>query len=98
MVVHLPSASLARAKEMLMPLLYAPNGLAGGSHVGAGTDAGATAPDAATPMLASSSGGQRIYYRVQEGDTLDSLERRFGIAREAIASDNALDLTAGLRP
>ena len=39
-----------------------------------------------------------MYYRVQDGDTLESLSRRFDVPRETIASDNALDSSAGLKP
>ena len=94
MTMHLPSASLARAKELLMPLMYSTTGGGGG---GAGFDWGrrSTWPDAtaATPEGArarrlsavpdddrATRGSRRMYYRVQDGDTLESLGRRFARA------------------
>ncbi len=101
MIVHLPREGLARAKELLTPLLYAPSHLSG--QVGVITD---DAPDAGPRKKGRKGGhhddgagtvaGSPSYYRVHDGDTLDSVAHRFGVAREAIASDNALDPTASL--
>jgi membrane-bound lytic murein transglycosylase D len=116
MIVHLPSAGLARAKELLMPLMYSTSGAGGGStfdwgHGGAngakgakdtGADGGPGAtPDAPAPvptLVAQHGNGKKSYYHVVDGDTLDSLARRYGIPRDTIASDNALDPSAGLKP
>ncbi len=108
MIIHLPREGLARAKELLTPLLYAaPGSLA--QQVGRvdDADAGARAhADRAGQKDAGSSSsrppqpgsGQASYYRVRDGETLDTIAGRFGVARETIASDNALDVTAPLRP
>ncbi len=122
MVMHLPSAGLARAKELLMPLMYSTSGGArgsefdwgrhgGGSRDGGMLEAGAgneTASGASGSSGSSGSSGattvaqhgssKKAYYHVQDGDTLESLARRFGIPRDTIASDNALDPSAGLKP
>jgi hypothetical protein len=99
MVMHLPSAGLARAKEMLIPLLYSRSGSS------LARPAPDRAADAASPARAPEAlrGGGRSrtagasFYRVQEGDTLDSLATRFGVDKRALALDNALDPTAGLQ-
>jgi hypothetical protein len=122
--MHLPSGGLARAKELLMPLLYSSGGglarqgdsrfdwgskeLPGRARdAGDGADAGEPGPRDAhgagaaglvTLTRAGAGGGGRAFYRTAEGDTLDSIAARFGVARETIASDNALDPAAGLRP
>ena len=112
MVMHLPSAGLARAKEALMPLLYSTSGALsrgdsfdwgrrrqavdggdGGDAVDTTEDAGPPAPQAVTHGST-----KHLFYRVQDGDTLESVSRRFGLPREAIISDNSLDPSAGLRP
>jgi membrane-bound lytic murein transglycosylase D len=106
MAMHLPSAGLARAKELLMPLMYStssdgvtrsdPRFDYGRGHAedgGAARDAGA----ATGPVLVAHGGDNRMFYRVQDGDTLDSLARRFSVSRDTIAKDNALDPSAGLR-
>ncbi len=108
MTMHLPSASLARAKELLMPLMYSTTGSGGGAsfdwgRAGGKTRDGGLGADAATdqtiaPVVVARGGARKTYYRVQEGDTLESVSRRFGVPRETIASDNALDPTAGLKP
>ena len=120
MSMHLPSGGLARAKELLMPLLYSSGGgLArqGDSRfdwgskelpgrvrdAGDGSDAGESGPKeprggSATGLITRGGGGGRAFYRTADGDTLDSIAARFGVARETIASDNALDPAAGLRP
>jgi hypothetical protein len=111
MAMHLPSAGLARARELLMPLMYSTSndgvgqrdprfdyGRGGIKDAGAegGKERDARAPDTTVPV--PHAGDKRMFYRVQDGDTLDSLARRYGISREAIARDNALDPSAGLRP
>jgi Transglycosylase SLT domain/LysM domain len=108
MIIHLPREGLARAKELLTPLLYAPPGSLA-QQVGRvdDPDAEARAKAAHSAENASRSGpsrpvpsvpGQPSYYRVRDGETLDTLAGRFGVARETIASDNALDVTAPLSP
>jgi hypothetical protein len=109
MAMHLPSAGLARAKELLMPLMYSTSSGGGG---GAAFDWGRSPPSlrdggpvssdagsspVASPTIVSRGRGGRMYYRVQDGDTLESLGRRYNTPRETIASDNALDPTAGLK-
>jgi membrane-bound lytic murein transglycosylase D len=98
MVMHLPSNSLARAKEALMPMLYATSGsaLSRGEPIHDRPDAGEPAPIVAD-TAPKSGGGRRIFYHARDGETLDAIASRFGIARETIASDNALDPTAPLR-
>jgi hypothetical protein len=104
MAMHLPSAGLARAKELLMPLMYSTSsdGVtrsdprfdygrgraddAGAREAGPGTGSG----------IVAHGGDNRMFYRVQDGDTLDSLARRFSVPRDTIARDNALDPSAGL--
>ena len=123
MSMHLPSGGLARAKELLMPLLYSSGGglarqgdarfdwgskdLPGRARdAGDGSDAGEPGAKeahggSATGLIGltrGGGGGGRAFYRTAEGDTLDSIAARFGVARETIASDNALDPAAGLRP
>jgi hypothetical protein len=101
-VMHVPAAGLAAAQEGLWPLLTSGGGCRGtdldparGRRDG-GTDAGKRGPPAGT---ASATAGTRpIYYRVVEGDTLESIAGRFRLPREAIIGDNALDPTEGLRP
>jgi hypothetical protein len=97
MVMHLPSAGLARAKEMLIPLLYATagSGLTRGGPPPATPDAAAPATIAA-PAMRSHKG--RFFYKIQEGDTLDSVAARFKQDKQTIALDNALDPSAGLEP
>jgi hypothetical protein len=58
----------------------------------AGESAAAPAETATTRA-----GGRRVFYHSRDGETLDAVATRFGIARETIASDNALDPTAPLR-
>lgn len=107
MIIHLPREGLARAKELLTPLLYAAPGTLSGQVglVADGADGGAhrkgegrtTNPsDKATAPGSPLRPGQQAYYRVQDGDTLDAVARRFGVARDTIASDNALDVTGSL--
>jgi membrane-bound lytic murein transglycosylase D len=108
MIVHLPREGLARAKSLLTPLLYAPPGTLNVQvgRVGESSDGGpgqkgptegtGAHNDRATAQGAPLSPGQQTYYRVRDGDTLDAVARRFGVARETIASDNALDVTASL--
>jgi hypothetical protein len=113
MVMHLPSAGLARAKEALMPLLYSTSGaLARGDSFdwgrrrqlpdgGYGGDAGELVVEDAgppPPQAVTHGASKHLFYRVQDGDTLESVSRRFGLPREAIISDNSLDPSAGLRP
>jgi membrane-bound lytic murein transglycosylase D len=107
MIIHLPREGLARAKELLTPLLYAaPGSLA--QQVGRVDDPDAAARAKADRSVQKDSGsgsarsaspgsGQPSYYRVRDGETLDAIAGRFGVARETIASDNALDVTAPLR-
>ncbi|HEY2514100.1 MAG TPA: transglycosylase SLT domain-containing protein [Polyangiaceae bacterium] len=97
MAVHLPTSALARAKEMLVPLLYA----GAGSSLGRAPAPAASAEHADRGERAQSkptARAGRFYYRVQEGDTLDSLAGRWRVAKEDIVLDNALDPTAGLSP
>jgi membrane-bound lytic murein transglycosylase D len=112
MVMHLPSAGLARAKELLMSLMYkTTNDGVGRADPrfdygrGAAPDAGAgdggaraNAKESPSTVVVPHTGDKRMFYRVQDGDTLDSLARRFGVPRETVARDNALDPSAGLRP
>jgi hypothetical protein len=108
LTMHLPSAGLARAKELLMPLMYATGGGGGGSAFDWGRRSAAArdggppeepaAPAASPTTIAQRGSSKKAYYRVQDGDTLESLARRFGVPRDTIASDNALDPSAGLKP
>jgi hypothetical protein len=61
-----------------------------------GDTSGGPPPPAPTTIVPHGS-SKRMYYRVQDGDTLESLSRRFDEPRETIASDNALDPSAGLK-
>ena len=107
MVMHLPSAGLARAKELLMPLLYSTSGTLGRDSTfdwgkghrgpGDGGDSAEAGGSAASASVSGPPGSRRLFYRVQDGDTLESVSRRFGLPREAIVSDNSLDPSAGLR-
>jgi membrane-bound lytic murein transglycosylase D len=103
MIVHLPTEGLARAKELLTPLLYAPPGSLDVPAVQPERDPAkgrASEPSAAatpgTGRVGSATEG-RIYYRVRDGETLASLAEHFGVATETIASDNALDVASPLR-
>jgi membrane-bound lytic murein transglycosylase D len=92
MVVHVPSDTLARARELL-PLLQ------DGKDTGALGDAGAAEAGAPNvPPVISRGTDKRMFYRVKEGDTLASLARENGTSVDIIASDNALDSTSSLRP
>lgn len=95
MVMHLPSAGLARAKEMLIPLLYATAG-SGLTRGGPPGPADAAAAPAGIGALALRSHRGRFFYKIQEGDTLDSVATRFKEDKQTIALDNALDPSAGL--
>lgn len=96
MVVHVPAEGFARAREMLMPLLYATSSSEGSSPSprGAAKAAGASSSAAGSVIAA---GRGRSYYRVHDGETLDGIAGRFGVERASIARDNALDPTASLR-
>jgi membrane-bound lytic murein transglycosylase D len=109
MIVHLPREGLARAKELITPLLYAPPGTLSSQvgRVAEASDASVRAHGAKErgrkdgagsdgPKGPEASAVPPSYYRVHDGDTLDAIAHRFGVAREAIASDNALDPTAAL--
>jgi membrane-bound lytic murein transglycosylase D len=108
MTVHLPGAALARAKELLMPLMYSPGASLGGDtphrprrdagDVGAAAVPGEGSAASPSAVVVGRGASRKVYYRVQEGDTLDSLARRFALSRETIASDNSLDPAAGLKP
>ena len=92
MVVHVPSDTLARARELL-PLLQ------DGKDVAAQGDAAAGEPSRPRDLPVISRGAEkRMFYRVKEGDTLPSLARENGTSVDVIASDNALDSTSSLRP
>jgi LysM repeat protein len=93
MQVHLPVASLARARELL-PLLA--SGKEEPNRKDDEPTADAAAPEA--PMVISRGLGKRTFYRVREGDTLASLGRQYSVPVEVLASDNALDPTGTLKP
>ena len=95
MVVHLPAEGLARAKESLLPLLYATGAGERPSPRSAKEDAASGASRSATSGVPAGKG--RSYYRVRDGETLDGIAARFGIPSASIAEDNALDPTASLR-
>ena len=97
MVMHLPSAGLARAKEMLIPLLYATPGSSLSRALPTRSGDAAASPERPTRAVARSHKG-RFFYRTQDGDTLESLASRFGTDKQTIALDNALDPSAGLAP
>ena len=90
MYVHLPSSALARARELLMPILTARTG----SGLTRQTQAHAS-PTHADERLAN---GDKTFYRVRDGDTLQGVAQRFGLTPERVASDNALSTTSTLRP
>jgi membrane-bound lytic murein transglycosylase D len=92
MVVHVPSAMLARARELL-PLMREGKDVPGDD---AGPEPAAT-PGEARPVISRGS-EKRAFYRVHEGDTLPALARQYGLPVETIASDNALDATSSLQP
>jgi membrane-bound lytic murein transglycosylase D len=92
MVVHVPSGTLARARELL-PLLQDGKDVA--TLEGSGP-AEAGAPE--RPRVLSRGMDKRMFYRTREGDTLPALAREYGLSVETIASDNALDSTSSLRP
>jgi Transglycosylase SLT domain/LysM domain len=93
MLVHVPSATFARARELL-PLAR------DGVDLSHGDDAGADASSspAEAPRVISRGTEKRMFYRVREGDTVQSLSREYGVPVDVIASDNALDATGSLRP
>jgi membrane-bound lytic murein transglycosylase D len=99
MVMHVPSAGLAAAQEGLWPLLtsgaWSRDSQFDSAHrrPDAGVDAGP-----AVAVVVPSGESRQVFYRVQEGDTLESIAGRFGLPREAIIGDNALDPAAGLKP
>jgi len=110
MVVHLPTEGLARAKEVLMPLLYSTNpgmeGRAGsafdwGKRNLPNVDGGSAETTSARPIndgVAVGSGSERrILYRAREGDTLEALSRAYGVSPVTIVTDNALDPAAPLK-
>jgi hypothetical protein len=95
MVVHLPAEGLARAKESLLPLLYATGSGERPSPRSAKEDTGSSA--ARSPTGGVPAGRGRSYYRVRDGETLEGIAARFGVPSASIAEDNALDPTASLR-
>jgi hypothetical protein len=97
MNVHLPTDGLARAKELLTPLLYAPAGLdvQGAAHPEAGVKGGRSKGAAQSDQVSTRDG--RVYYKVREGETLPGISKRFGVAIDVIASDNALDVGSALQ-
>ncbi|WP_394822140.1 LysM peptidoglycan-binding domain-containing protein [Pendulispora albinea] len=111
MIVHLPTEGLARAKESLMPLLYA-TGPGLERKVGDGfdwghrnlptMDAGSTDSSPSRPANDAVTVGygdqRRILYRAREGDTLENLSRTYGVSPVTLVSDNALDPAAPLKP
>ena len=95
MVVHLPAEGLARAKESLLPLLYATGSGERPSPRNAKEETASGAARSATGGISAGKG--RSYYRVRDGETLDGIAARFGVPSASIAEDNALDPTASLR-
>jgi len=107
MVMHVPSAGLAAAQDGLWPLLTSGSGCRGDfdparGRRDAGTDAGkrgaAAKGSGGTGGASGTDGTRPVYYRVVEGDTLESIAGRFRLPREAIIGDNALDPAEGLKP
>ncbi len=87
MAVHLPSATLTRARANL---LREPRG---------SDETPQPSSQPASPNIVVSRGnGNRIFYRVRDGDTFASLAQAYDMPIETIASDNALDATSSLRP
>jgi hypothetical protein len=91
MYVHLPSASMAGARELLMPLLTARSG----SGLAASPRAAGSAAGGSSNTLGV---GKKAFYRVREGDTLASVALHFGVSANRIAADNALSTSPTLRP
>jgi membrane-bound lytic murein transglycosylase D len=94
MVVHVPSATFARARELL-PL--AREGVEDPARPDDAGEADASPSPGPQPVISRGT-EKRMFYRAQQGDTLQSLSRQFGVPVETIASDNALDATGSLRP
>lgn len=86
MVVHVPAESLARTKELLVPLLYATDGRRAGS-----LPARASADAASTKRVLAGS----HYYRAEQDEPLGDLAQRLSVDARSLASENALD-PAGL--
>lgn len=99
MVVHLPSIGFARAKELLLPLLYsrAPTIQKGASFDWGTQRNDPGAGDAAAPPISARERHGRKFYRVEEGDTLASVAARFNVSVEKLVDDNALDRSSALR-
>jgi hypothetical protein len=89
MYAHLPSESLARARELLMPLLTA----SAGSGL---TTASKSSRDTVQSHVLHT--GEKAFYRVHDGDTLPSIASQFGVTPERIAGDNMLSPGTPLRP
>lgn len=100
MVLHIPGGALGRAREFLYAEM---SGRGGGRDVREAEDAGAALADApggrASPQATTVAGGRakRLFHRVQDGETIDSLASRFRVPPQQIASDNSLDRSAPLR-
>jgi hypothetical protein len=90
MYVHVPSESLARARELLMPLLTA--------SAGSGLTASSKWTHDASTVDHTLRSGEKTYYRVREGDTLESISKQFGVPADRIAADNAITKSTTLRP
>jgi len=91
MYVHVPSDSLARARELLMPLLTARTGA---GLVQAHKEDAGSLQSADRPLGVN----EKTFYRVREGDTVASVATHFGVTADRLASDNALSLSSTLRP
>jgi len=91
MYVHVPSDSLARARELLMPLLTARTGT--GLVQAHKEDAGPT-----QPRDRALGANEKTFYRVRDGDTLAAVAGRFGVSVDRLATDNVLSRTSILRP
>ena len=99
MTVHIPAGSYTRAIGML-PLImqggaYEPVVDAHDKQPPMGPSA---RPSPREDIVVTGGSRKRIFYKVQEGDTLASLSSRYGTPVGTIASDNAIDPTSSLRP
>ena len=95
LMAHVPSGSLARARELLPQLKDGKDVdafLDGGSYIHE-EDAGITRNASGVRVQGTDS---RMFYRVKEGDTLASLAKEYSTTVETLASDNALDATSSL--
>jgi membrane-bound lytic murein transglycosylase D len=98
MTMRVPGSGYARAKEMLLALLYSTSdAVRNAPRAGSGAST-ASAPAAAPAGVVGVSADGSRYYRVKEGDTLPTIAAQFGCTVDDIAKDNTLRKEDPLKP